>query len=345
MSTIIDVAREAKVAASTVSRVVNGSAKISDRTQQRVRDAIRRVGYQPHAPGKRMRRQRAWHLAVLYSPSMVVNGAMAGVCRDWISGAREEVLEHHGQFEILAGVTHAQRDTMFHHCLDRGDVHGLILIGNQRDSGYLQDLASRHVPVVLINDRLSDLPFSSICADMYQAGQLAIKHLLAQGHRRIALGHLPSGILWTNDQRRQGAIDALQAAGLQPVADRQADADFDDIPYFDDAARTLCDAGATALFCGDFAALRYIEALSRLGKRVPDDVSVVGCNHTGLRPQTGHELTTISFDKPYMGRIAASTLMKLISSQQRIQRIDISVPVKLVEQQTTTTATSSLDHL
>lgn len=335
MSTILDVAREARVAASTVSRVVNGTARISVQTQQRVHEAIRRVGYLPHGGGKRRRQQRAWHLAVLYTPHMVVNGALTEVCRDWISGVRQEVLDANGHLEILAGATHVDLDTMYRHCMDSGEIHGLIFIGASRDSGYLQDLQARRLPVVMVSDRVANGRASSVYADMYGAGRLAVEHLLGLGHRRIALGHLPPGVFWGSDQRRRGALDTLAEHGLQPVLDRLADKTFDDIDYFDEGARALRDSGATALFCGDFAAIRYIEALDRLGLRVPQDLSVIGCNHANLRPVTGQVLTTIEYDRPLMGRLAASTLMKLVTSRDEIQHMEISVPVRLLEQQTT----------
>jgi LacI family transcriptional regulator len=335
MSTILDVAREARVAASTVSRVVNGSARISARTQQRVHEAIRRVGYQPHAAGRGRRRQRAWHLAVLYTPQMVVNGAVAHVCRDSIAGVRQEVLDADGHLEILAGAQHVDRDIMYRHCMDSGEIHGLIFIGAYRDSGYLEDLKARRLPVVMVADRVATPGVSCVYADMYGAGRLAMERLIALGHRRIALGHLPPSVSWVADQRRRGALDLLREHGLEPVVDRLADKSFDDIDYFDDGARLIRDAGATALFCGDFAAVRYIEALDRLGLSVPRDVSVIGCDHSELRPATGQALSTIAFDRPLMGRLAASTLMKLINQRDEIHHMEISVPVRLLEQETT----------
>lgn len=341
MSSISDVAREANVAASTVSRVINGSARISAKTQQRVHEAVRRLGYMPHGGDNRRKQQRAWHLGVVYSPWMVVNGAVVGVCRDWIIGIKQTVIEAGGHLEIIAGSPRVELDTMYRHSLDNQELHGVILIGAQRSSGYIEDTTSRNIPVVVISDRSARGNVSSVYADMYNAGRLAIDHLVSLGHRRIALGNLPTGLLWSTDQRRLGALEALQDHGLSPALDKQADAKFDDLAYFEESAREVIASKATALFCSDFAAIRYIETLDRLGVSVPRDFSVVGCDNNALIPTTGQSLTTIDYDKIAMGRLAASNLMRLIRKQGEIQHIETSVPTKLLVQQSTGPAPQS----
>lgn len=335
MTSIVDVAREANVAASTVSRVINGSSRISPRTQQRVHEAIRRVGYLPQGAGRRRKQQRAWHVGVVYSPHMIVNGALVKISRDWITGIREAVIEAGGHLEVFAGAEHVEQDAMYRHSLEHGELHGLILLGAQRDSRYVEDTQARGVPVVIVSDRARRGDISSIYADLYNAGRRAIDYLVELGHQRIGLGHLPSGVLWSSDRRRGGALDALADHGLTPAFDRQAAPDFDDLAYFDSATAKLLDNGATALFTGDFSAVRYIEALHRHGVRVPADFSVVGCDNSGLVPETGQTLTTIDYNKPYMGRLAANTLINLIQNRDHIQHIESSVPTQLLERETT----------
>lgn len=338
MSSIIDVAREANVAASTVSRVMNGSTQISSKTQERVHAAVRRLGYIPNARDPRRKVERAWHLGVVHSPRMLVNGAVVQMCRDWIIGIKQAVIEAGGNIEIFAGTHTVTLDTMYRHSLDNAELHGVILLGAHNDSGYAEQSLKHDVPAVVISNRYPNGIISSVCADLYSAGRLAMEHLLSLGHRRIALGNLPTGQLWSSDVRRRGAIDALASHGLEPAVDKQASPEFEDLAYFDAAAKVLVKAKATALFCGDFAAVRYIEALDRLGVNVPDDFSVVGCDNTGIKPQTGQSLTSIDYDKVAMGRLAASTLMQLIRKSDEIQHMDTSVRTHLVIQQSTAKA-------
>lgn len=335
MTSIPDVAREANVAASTVYRVINGSSRISPKTQQRVHEAIRRVGYLPNGGSRRRKQQRAWHLGVVYSPNMIVNGALVKVCRDWITGVREVANEADGHLEVFAGAKHVEQDAMYRHSLEAGELHGLILLGTQRDSHYVEDTQARGVPVVIVSDRSRRGDISSIYADMYNAGRRAVDHLVNLGHQRIGLGHLPTGALWSSDRRRQGALDALAEHGLTPAFDRQSAPKFNDIAYFNAAAAKLLEAGATAMLASDFAAARYIEALHRHGVCVPKDFSVVGCDNAGVVPETGQVLTTIDYDKPFMGRLAAHTLINLIQNRGHIQHVETSVPTQLLERETT----------
>lgn len=338
MSSILDIAREVNVAASTVSRVMNGSAQISSETQERVHAAVRRLGYMPNGRDTRRKVERAWHLGVVHPPLMVVNGAVVQLCRDWIIGIKKAVHEAGGNIEIFTGTRAIDLDTMYMHSLDNEELHGVILLGAHHQTGYVEESIRRQLPGVLISDRSPNGNISSVYADMYSAGLLAMEHLLSLGHRRIALGNLPTGQLWSSDLRRRGAIDALAAHGLEPAVDKQASPEFDDLAYFDAAAGMLMKDKVTALFCSDFAAVRYIEALNRLGVNVPNDFSVVGCDNVGIKPENGLTLTSIDYDKVAMGRLAASTLMRLIRKSDEIQHMDASVPTHLVLQQTTAKA-------
>lgn len=341
MSSIIDVAHEAKVAASTVSRVINGTAPISVRTQQRVQAAVRKLGYLPPSRNSRRKSQRAWHLGVVYSPWMVVNGMLVEVCRDWIIGIKQTASKAGGHLEIYPGCVNIAQDTMYRHSLDNHELHGVIIIGAMHEYGYVEDANTRNLPVVLMCDHSSRGGSSNVCADMYHAGKQAIEHLLSLGHTRIALGHLPAGMQRMTDLRRQGALDALAAHGLSPVIDKQVQVAFNDLDYFKRSASDLINAGVTGLFCSDYAAVRYIDALAQQGISVPGDISVVGCDHTGIKPASGQALTTISYDKVMMGRMAASSLMQLIRQRGEVQYIETCVPTRLVVNQTTAPARSS----
>ena len=338
MTSILDVANEANVAASTVSRVINGSSRISPSTQERVREAIRRVGYTPSAPGKRRKQQQAWQVAVVYSPYMVVNGALVNFCREWIGGIRQAIIEVGGHLEIFAGAEHVECDAMYQHSLDHGELHGLILLGAQRDSRYVEDAQARGVPIVMVSDRSPRGDVSSIYADLYNASRRSVDYLVELGHKRIGLGRLPSGLLWSSDRWHQGVLDALTAHGLSLSFEHVGEPDFDDIDYFDDAAEQLLATGTTAISTGDQSAVRYIEALHRRGVRVPEDVSVIGRGNTGLVPETGQALTTIAYDKPFMGRLAATTLFNLLQNRDQIQHIESSVPTRLIKRDTTAAA-------
>lgn len=338
MSSILDVANEANVATSTVSRVINGSTSISAKTQKRVQEAVRRLGYIPRGKETRSRQQRAWHLGVVYSPWMVVNGAVVEVCRDWIIGIKQKALESGGHLEIFPGTKRIELDTMYRHSQDNNELHGVILLGAMRNAGYYEDARTRKLPVVAISDRSVNSDISCVYADMYNAGKLAMEHLLSLGHRRIAMGHLPSGILHVSDLRHRGAIETLAKHGLSPAVDKRADPDFDDMAYFDRAARDMVNEKVTALFCSDHAAVRYIEAFDRLGLAVPSDISVVGCDNSGLLPKSGLSLTTITYDKIAMGRLAATTLMQIIRQHGEIQHVETSVPTHLVINKTTAKA-------
>ena len=174
-----DVARDAGVSLSTVSRVANGYPHINDETRVRVRTAMARLGYVAHVPARALARGRSQVLGLLTQE--VANAFSHAI----ISGVDEAASA--GDYDFLLCTTHArlEKEAEYVARLSHGMVDGLLIVLPRGLPGYVEELRAAAFPFVLI-DYDADAPGCSVVNATNRAGtRLAIRHLVSLGHRRI----------------------------------------------------------------------------------------------------------------------------------------------------------------
>jgi len=303
---LTEVARKAGVSEATVSRVLNGRDGVSESTRTAVLTALDVLGYE--RPTK-LRGERA-RLVGLVLPELqnpifpalaeVVTGSLAqrgltpALCARTIGGISEPdyvdmLLDHQVSGVIFAGGNYALADAKHEH---------------------YRQLTDRGLPVVLVNAGVDELPFPRVSTDDAVAVEQAYGHLRSLGHERIGLvlgpeDHVPS-------RRKLAAmIDAASWSG-DDVSQWVGRTSFS-MESARVAAAKLIDKGATGLICAsDVIALGAIRAVRRLGKQVPDDISVIGFDDSGLMTCTDPPLTTIRQPIEMMGQAAVDILVNQI---------------------------------
>lgn len=304
--TIRDVAARAGVSRQTISRVVNGSERVSTATAERVRAAILELGYQPNAIARFMARGHTETLVCLapnltdYTFASVIDGAEAAVrARGYYlmsSSAPDPATFASLVGELIGG----------------GHAEGLLVINPFVDERYTHLPAD--VPVVLIGVCAPGNPASSVSLDDPTAGRMAMAHLLSLGHRRIAT---ITGPLAENcAQERLGAYREMMAAHGAAVADNwvvegnwSADAGY----------RALEEilAGATpptAIFAqNDQMAVGVLRAARERQIAVPEQLSVIGIDDIPLATHFEPPLTTVHQDFAAIGRTAAQLLTQALA--------------------------------
>ncbi len=324
-SSILDVAREAQVAPSTVSLVINGRQHVSEKTRRQVKAVIRRLNYRPRAT------RQTLNLAVLYTRNMIVNGALAEYCRQWIQGIRDGVKAERAQVSVFAGEPHVDQDLVFKQSLDAQEYDGVIVMGAYPKDGYLERVLATPTPVVVFNRRPRHAEFSCVCIDYYGAARHVAQQLHELGHRKVGL-FTPRGDRFPSSELRQGFIDTVAAhAGMTLALDVQAPEGEVPDAFFQQAVERARQAGITALFSGDPAAVRLCNHLQADGCEVPGDLSIVGFDDMGLRTQRGQRVTSVGYDKHIMGRLAGQMMQTLLGMGDQIVNQVTTVPAKLVQ--------------
>ena len=291
-----DVAREAGVSQQTVSRVVNEQPNVSDATRAKVVDAIARLGFRPNYAGKTLREGRYKTVGLCtFDLSMAGNSAtVEGI----VVAAREQgyavtMIEMGPELSPYSVVCASRR------------LSGLPVDGAIINLTVLPEDFEAYTPLPGLTTVLMSMYVHPRCttveSDQYGCGLLVMGHLRELGHREIRFVGGPS--FHSHSAFREAAWrDELERAGIVPVEPLRGDWSADS--GYEAGVRLAEDARMTAVFvANDQMALGVIEALRDRGRRVPQNVSVVGVDDS-LRGVVPHnELTTVRFDNLERGRV------------------------------------------
>jgi len=327
-ATIVDVATRAGVGVATVSRVLNGHSNVRPTTRARVLDAIAELDFRPSSLARSLSLGKTMVVAVVLpwftSPSAVerVRGIVAAVAES--------------PYDVmLFDVESEERQRHAFELFGRGDrADGLLIVSTLPPEADVARLRAAGAPCVLVDAQHSALP--SVVIDDFAGGELATRHLIELGHRRIAfIGDTPPEFrfMWSRD-RTLGYFRALEQAGIELGPE-----------YVRVGTRLLHVARSvalellnlpeppTAIFAAsDTQALGVLEAARSLGLAVPEQLSVVGFDDVQLASYVG--LTTVRQPLYESGRRGAELLLRALSGQPLPAHSE-QLPLELVVRRTT----------
>jgi DNA-binding LacI/PurR family transcriptional regulator len=327
--TIRDVARHAGVSVATASRVLNDSPLVTPATHERVRAAIRELGFRPSAVARNLSVGRAQGVGVVAPfftiPSVVER--LRGVVGRLASSGYTLLL-----FDVE---TPEQRAEALRDFAQRDRVDGLLVISLPLSDEEVDTLHRDGLPVVLIDAAHARLPH--VMVDDAHGGELATEHLLTKGHRRIGfVGDLPGHPFGfpSSERRRTGFRRALRRADIEP------DPSLEQLgPYGLDEARPLAEAllrrddPPTAIFAAsDMQAIGVLQTAEALGLRVPEDVAVIGFDDIDMAAILG--LSTVRQPLWETGALATDLLLAAIHHDDR-RPTQMLEPLAVVERRTT----------
>ncbi|WP_242383648.1 LacI family DNA-binding transcriptional regulator [Actinomadura luzonensis] len=318
-----DVAREAGVAAKTVSRVLNGEGPVAAGTRERVLAVVGRLGYRPNLMARNMRVGAADATVGLVVPEL--GNPFFGA----VAGGVERVVRARGLTLVLgcSSETAALEQALIATFLARRVSALMIVPSAAAEHRHLRAERAAGLPIVFLDRPAAGLTADCVVSANRQGARTGVAHLLAHGHRRVGfIGDRPAG-LHPRRERFQGYRDALEEAGLP--ADRALVATGHDREAAAAAARRLLALPdpPTALFTGDdLATTGAVVALSGAGRR---DVALVGFDDPPLAECLDPPLTAVAQDPAGMGVAAAElALSRLDGDRSRARRTVI--PTRLV---------------
>jgi LacI family repressor for deo operon, udp, cdd, tsx, nupC, and nupG len=308
---IKDIAEKLGVSPATVSRALTGTGLVAEPTLSRIRDAARALNYRPNVSARNLRTQRS--MAVL----LVVRDVGNPFYLDILKGV--EATARAAGYSVLMGNTEndPDRETEYFDMLRDGHADGMILMTGKLPSkpSYLDDFPS-NLPVVIALEVIENTSFPHVQIDNVAAAREAVRHLIGLGHRRIAhiSGPVPEIM---SLRRRDGYREAMAEAGLAIPAGYEPRGDYL-LHTGQDACRALfaLPEPPTAIFvANDEMAFGAIHELRRLGRDVPEDVSVVGFDDLYLSEAFYPPLTTVNQPRADIGREAMTMLLGMLSGE------------------------------
>ena len=330
--TIRDIAREAAVSPATVSRVISGNAKVSPGKRSRVEAAVERLEYRPNPFTRNLFEGTSNTVGVLvpHFENEFYGQIVTGV---------EAVLRAQG-LHMTCALGHyqaAQEQAALDRFLSQW-VDGLLLIAPRIEDAALLELAEQGVPTVLVTRSLPELAAHSVRLDNVQGGYLATKHLLELGHRHIA--HI-TGLPAIHDarERLEGYHLALREGGVTPIPQLVVEEGSDEEAGARALHRLIKLKPFTAIFAAnDRLAVGALQALQKVGKKVPEEVSLVGFDDRSVARFMTPALTTVRYPLREIGERAACHLTDLINGRASSELL--FVEPQLVVRASTTSLTS-----
>ena len=318
--TIKDVAERAGVSIATVSRALNDKGDVSGSTRERVREVARSVGYSPDPAARSLAGQKTRLVAIIVGDN---------------AGHRDLSLIFFGR--VLTAISRRLSESGYDPLLlppgDIGFDHGVdaaILIGVDADDRLVGELVARGVPLVGVDVRCASDHSAYVGSNHADGVRLALGHLHALGHRRIA--HLAGA---TNTSAGAERLEAFRGEastlGLDIPEELIRRADFSSASgYRETCALLALDERPTAIVAAsDLMALAALQAIRDGGLQPGHDIAVVGFDDLEAAALAYPPLTTIRQDRQELGTLAASRAIELIEDQEATPP-DAILPVELV---------------
>lgn len=323
MATIQDVATKAGVAPITVSRVLNNSGYVSQKTRQRVEAAAKELDYVPNSLASSLRSNRTHILAML----------LADISNPfWTTVARgvEDVANQQGFSVILCNTDEKEeKQEEYVSVLLRKRVDGFLLVPTTASTESIQVIQRQQVPIVVLDRSIPDVSVDTVRGDTYGSAYKLAQHLLALGHRRIAV--------LTGPRYISTSVERVEAV-CQAMSDAEIPVDPALILYGEYAVESgyamtarVLQAQPTAIVAGNnFIAVGVGRLLREASLRVPEDISVVCFDDVPIS-WASEPFLTVAVQPAYeIGRCATELLLQRINRAESTPYQEVKLPVEII---------------
>ena len=329
-TTLEEIARQAGVSRSTVSRVINNHPNVAHDTRQRVLSVAERLNYHPNIAARGLAAGQTGIIGLVipmgvpalftdpYFPLLIQGIASACNANDrsvmlWLA---EPEYERRTIRQILQG----------------GLIDGVILASALVNDPILDALLNGGLPFIQVGRHPTGAHVSYVDVDNVNSSREMVAHLLRLGYRRIGTITGPRNMIAGAD-RLQGYIAALRDRGITPNPELIAEGDFTEEGGYAAMRRLLRSAPEAVFVASDAMAVGALRALREAGKRVPEDIAIAGFDDMPFAAHTDPPLTTVHQPVQQMGAVAAETLIDLIrasSTDAEVRPQRIVLPTELI---------------
>lgn len=330
-TTIYDVAKAAGVSITTVSRVINNTGRISDKTRQKVMNVMNEMAYTPNVHAAALTGKRT-NMIALVAPD--ISNPFYGELAKSIEERADEL-----GFQMLICSTDydPKKETKYFSVLKQKKVDGIIFatgIESHDSMSALEEIASEHIPIAMISQDKPLLPMDIVVIDDVRGGYEAAKHLLSLGHTNIAC-IIGDGSTTGEKNRIKGFRQAMKEAGVPIDESLIIQTRFYLESGKEEAGKLLDRNAPTAIFAfNDVLACAAIQAARIRSIKVPDDLSIIGFDNTILAEMAAPPLTTIAQPIKEMGRSVIELLAEAIEGKRKAKQ-KIVLPPELVVRHST----------
>ncbi len=319
-TTLKDIAQQLGITVATVSRALKDYPDISPATKKAVLELAEKLKYRPNPIALNLRNSRSHVIGVIvpeivhYFFSSVISGII-------------DVADQVGYSVMLCQTNESyQREMRETTLLLNSRVDGLLISLSDGTSSFehLNEFLEHNIPLVMFDKVCEELNVSKVIVDDYVGAFEAVEHLILQGKRRIALIRGPL-ISSTNKLRAKGYFDALQKHGIQVneayVMESGKGATLEEGSRISIQLLDLPEPPDAIFSVADAAAIGALNTVKRLGKKVPEDIAVVGFSNWEMASVVEPPLSSVYQPGYEMGQVSARLLLEQIEALQNEQEI------------------------
>ncbi|KGP90251.1 LacI family transcriptional regulator [Pontibacillus chungwhensis BH030062] len=322
MITIKDVAREAGVSVATVSRVLNENGYVGEETKKKVLKAMNSLNYSPNEVARSLYKRESKLIGLLLPD--ITNPFFPQLAR-----GIEDTVNQSG-YRLLLGNSdeELEKELDYIQTFVQNNVVGMISATNHVDQNIYDAL---QIPLVLL-DRTTD-QYPSVYSDGREGGRLAARTLVDKGARRVTLMKGPAHVKPAQD-RFKGAVDVLSDADIDFSVLATTSYSFEDAKGWAEELFQKYPNTDGVIASNDIVGIAIIHEALRLGKRIPEDLQIIGYDDIPQSSLSYPPLSTIRQPAYEMGQAAAELLLQTIKKEPGIET-KIEMPVEFIERDTT----------
>ncbi len=310
--TLEDIAKQAGVSRSTVSRVVNNHPNVRSSVRKRVREVIQNTGYQPNAAARTLASQRSWMLGLVL-PRNVSSVFTDPYFPRLIQGIAQACNQYNYTLGLFLVGTKEDEDTIFPRVSRKGLLDGILVQSGQIGDHLIDRLVNTKIPLVVIGRPFHTTDVSYIDVDNVNSAYSAVCHLIRLGYKHIGTIAGPGNSTVSLD-RKEGYQKALIEWGHDLDESLIAEGDFTEAGGYS-AMQKLLPARPDAIFAAsDIMAIGAMRAVREAGPSIPDDIAFVGFDDLPLTSFPNPQLTTIRQPVLQFGFKAVEILINLIEN-------------------------------
>jgi LacI family kdg operon repressor len=328
-ATIVDVAREAGVSKTTISRYLSKQYdSISANTLKRIEETIAELNYRPNRMARGLKQDRSYLIGFVVAD--ISNPYATSILR----GA-EEVCEKHGYNMLVCNTDKdPEKERRYFDLLLTHRIDGLLINTTGYNNSILHKMSKDDMPVVLVDRKVAELDFDIVGTDNREATSDALQHLIACGYERIGFFTETIGKTSPRYERAEQFSSILRDLGHTSTND-MFEIDMKDTAAFEVKLDQFLESSKgqyRAVFAGNAVVLlKMIGALKRKNLRIPEDISLIGFDDPEWAPFVDPGITTISQPTYHIGAAAMEQMLKRIdgdTSPPQIKELSATLLVR-----------------
>ncbi len=305
-----DVAKACNVSIATVSKALSNSADISEERKKQVWEKVHELGYFPNTAARTLKTKRSYNIGVIFTDEQ--NRGITHPYFTYVLESLKETIEAHGydMTFINRSCNGEMKMSYYDRCKYRG-VDGVVIACVDFEDPEIRELVTKDIPIVTIDYMYPHT--AAVMSDNAACMQKLLQEIIDRGHRRIAYIHGRQSFV--SNERLTAYKETLQANQIELIEGYLLESPYQDIAVACEHTKKLLartDPPTCILYPDDYTCIGGVNAGRQLGKRIPDDFSIVGYDGIQMGALLEPQLTTVDQRSDQVGAAAGEKIIQLI---------------------------------